>query len=381
MVKSNKPTPEKPASTASAQPDITTTGNDVSSTSTATIRDGATTTTVKASYSANMENESATKLSATIASTTTSKNTTTVDTTEITGKIDPKLGTMRFSQKQNITTTEKLADGGKREQGYISNQSSGLADPMSVAKGLRLGGSSNNHDHLQGKYDATYDAQGKMRAYEGHYTSPAGGYRSDEIIHYDDKDKIKDAMRAQFYDAQATFNQQKGTMEKAGDEDFGVTIGKDGAISYRMGQNTSNNTITETVVDVDSSGKVSGYTAETRRDTATNMWVEAKEAQRKILTAKELDTLRQQMQQRGDNIAQRVSGQNMANYTQRKQSYNMVGANEYFRQQTPEIEAAYQEASKTNQEIAGALDDVFKQVTPKEMSEGLVLQKIKDQQR
>lgn len=46
-------------------PDITTTGDDVSSISTATVRDGKSITTVKASYSAEMDDESPTKLKAT----------------------------------------------------------------------------------------------------------------------------------------------------------------------------------------------------------------------------------------------------------------------------------------------------------------------------
>ena len=363
----------------SKNPDIKTTGNDTFSNSTVTVKGKKSTTTVEASYSAVVNDESPTKLNATITSTKSSKNTTTVDTTEVTGKIDADLGTMRFTEKQNITTTTQLANGGKREQVYSNDQSSSLVDPMSVAKGLRLDGSSNEYNFQQGTRDVTFDANGKMRYYEGHYTSPAGGHRSDEITSYDNKEQIREAMRAQFYDAGASFHHQKGTMEKAGDKDFSATLEKDGSISYRMGKNTTGNTITETVVNVDASGKVSGYTTETRKDVATNMWNEAKEADRKIKTAKELEKLRKKMQKRGDKIAKKISGQNMADYKQEKQSYAYVGGTEYFRKQAPEVEKAYQNANKTNQEIAGAVNDVFKQMTPQEVTESLVRQKLQEQ--
>lgn len=377
-----KSTPK--SSSASKTPEIKTTGMEYSSQgsgyghSTATISNKNATIEVDAQYTLATNKKNQTEIRATITSTESKGKKTTEDETQMTGTIDPNSGSVRFTQQQTITTTEQLANGGKRVQGYSNDQSSSLVDTMSVAKGLRLAGDTNKYDHIGGTYDATFDASEKMKKYEGHYKSPAGGYRSDEITSYDNKEQIKEAMRAQYYEASASFSHQKGTMENAGDIDFYATMERDGSVHYQTGQNKSGNTILNTVVEVDAGGKASGYTVEQRRDVATNMWTEADTAKRKVLTAKEAEKLRKKMQKRGDKVAQKVSGQKMADYQQGKQSYKSVGGREYFNKQPPETEKAYQEAKKVNQDIAKTADNAFRQLTPEEASALLVQQKINE---
>ena len=66
----------------------------------------------------------------------------------------------------------------------------------------------------------------------------------------------------------------------------------------------------------------------------------------------------------------------MEDYTQEKQSYNSIGGSEYFRKQSPEVEAAYKASKEASQEIARAVDGALRQVTPKEASAILTQAKL-----
>ena len=193
-------------------------------------------------------------------------------------------------------------------------------------------------------------------------------------------------LHVQFHESAVSVNYQKGTMEKAGDEDFGATLGN-GNASYRMGKVTKKG-IQDTVIEVDSQGKLSGYTLNTRLATAETMKHDSQQAKdqisqvrKEITNTKKLKKLRDKLHKRGDEIAKTVSGQNMADYKQGKQSYATVSGNEYFKKQTPEVEKAYNSASQTNKEIAGVVNDTFKQLTPNEASRLLVLEKLQEQKQ